>query len=71
MKSISVIIPALNEEDNILPVYEEVSLVLKKMDYEIIFVNDGSTDNTLKKMLLVKKKDSRVSVIDFRKNFFK
>jgi glycosyltransferase involved in cell wall biosynthesis len=71
MKSISIIIPALNEEDNILPVYKEVSQVLKKMklNYEIIFINDGSNDSTLEKMLSLNKKDSKVRVIDFRKNF--
>ena len=71
MKSISIIIPTLNEEDNINPVFEEVSLVLKnlKMDYEIIFINDGSTDKTLEKMLELNKKDSCVKIIDFNKNF--
>ena len=61
----------MNEEENILPVYSEVSSVLKKLkiDYEIIFVNDGSTDSTLKKLIELNKKDSKVKIIDFNKNF--
>ncbi|MDD3083842.1 MAG: glycosyltransferase family 2 protein [Candidatus ainarchaeum sp.] len=69
MKSISIVIPILNEEKNILPLYKEIVLVLKKMDYEIIFVNDGSNDNSLKEMLEIRKKDSKVKIIDFYKNF--
>lgn len=71
MKSISVIIPVFNEKENISPVYSEVSSVLNKlkMKYEIIFVNDGSTDGTLKEIVKLNKKDSRVKVIDFKKNF--
>ncbi len=71
VKSISVIIPAFNEQDNIVPVFEEVSSVLKnlKMDYEIIFVNDGSSDSSLERMVFLKKKNSCVKVIDFYKNF--
>ena len=71
MTSISIVIPAKNEEGNILPVYTEVSSVLKKLklDYEIIFINDGSTDSSLKKMVSLHEKDSKVKVIDFYKNF--
>lgn len=71
VKSISVIVPAYNEEANILPLYKEISFTLKKLnfDYEIIFVNDGSTDDTLKKMLAVKNKNKKVKILDFRKNF--
>ncbi len=69
MKSISVVIPVLNEEKNVFLVHKEVSLVLKKLklDYEIIFVNDGSTDSTLKE--LIKLTDKKTKIIDFRKNF--
>ncbi|MFA5126095.1 MAG: glycosyltransferase [archaeon] len=70
-KSISVVIPIFNEEDNVRPVYEEVSRVLKKLgfDYELIFVNDGSRDNSLKEMVELNKKDKKVKVIDFYTNF--
>ena len=70
-KSISIIAPVKDERENISLVYKDVSNVLKKlrMDYELIFVNDGSTDTSLKEMLLVKSKDSHVKIIDLRKNF--
>lgn len=70
-ESISVVIPAYNEEKNIAPLMREVNEVLKKLGakYEIILVNDGSADNTLLEMLLAKKKDGRIKVIDLRKNF--
>jgi glycosyltransferase involved in cell wall biosynthesis len=70
-KSISVVVPVMNEAGNIPQVYAEVSSVLKKlgMDYEIIFVNDGSTDDSLREMVSVQKKDSKVKVIEFYKNF--
>ncbi len=58
---ISVILPAYNEEENIKLMYNRIKESLKKSDYEIIFVNDGSTDNT--KDELIKIKDKRVSVI--------
>ncbi|VVB75324.1 Glycosyltransferase AglD [uncultured archaeon] len=70
-KSVSVVIPVFNEEKNLAPLYKEIVFTLKKLhlDYEIIFVNDGSTDSSLKEMLSVKSKDKKVRVIDFRKNF--
>ena len=61
----------MNEEKNILPVYAEVSNVLKKLkiEYEIIFINDGSTDSTLKNIINIQKNDKKVKAIDFNKNF--
>ena len=45
--SISVVVPVFNEEDNILPLAQEIESALKGIcDYEIIFVNDCSADNT-------------------------
>ncbi len=68
---ISVVVPFYDEEENIEPLYERLSIALNKLnrDYKIIFVDDGSTDNTLKNMLRARKKDSRVEIIKFRKNF--
>lgn len=70
-RSISVVIPVFNEEENIIPLYREVFSVLKKLkaDFEIIFVNDGSRDGSLKRMLLLQAKNTKVKVIDFYKNF--
>ena len=49
MKKISIVIPAYNEEGNLMPVYQRIKSVFEKMQgysFEIIFVNDGSRDNT-------------------------
>lgn len=68
---LSIIIPAYNEEDNIDPVYHELSSVLSGMGipYEIVFVDDGSTDQTFRKMKVLQLKDDSVRIIKFRKNF--
>jgi len=68
---ISVVIPFYNEEDNIEPLYEQLSSILIKMDrkYEILFVDDGSTDNTFRNMLKVRTNDENVKIIKLRKNF--
>ncbi len=63
---VSVVIPAYNEEKNIKPLYEKIKKVLSG-DYEIIFVDDGSTDRTYQAIKSIK--DSKVKVIKFRKNF--
>jgi len=68
---ISVVIPFYNEEDNIAPIHAELSSVLKSLnrDFEIILVDDGSTDNTFQNMEKVRKNDDSVKIIKFRKNF--
>jgi len=68
---ISIVVPFYNEEENIEILYSELSVTLKKMDreYIIIFIDDGSSDNTFKNMLKVREKDNKVKIIKFRKNF--
>ena len=67
---LSIIIPAYNEEDNILPLYKEIlKNIPKKYSYEIIFIDDGSTDSTLKNIKAIK--DKNIKSISFRKNFGK
>ena len=70
-KSISLVIPAFNEEKNILHLYNLLRKVIEKNKYyyEIIFVDDGSTDNTLRVLKSIHKKDKKVKIISFRKNF--
>jgi glycosyltransferase involved in cell wall biosynthesis len=68
---LSIIIPAYNEEDNIEPVYRELKSVLSETGhpYEILFIDDGSTDQTFQKMKSIQIMDDSVRIIKFRKNF--
>ena len=65
LESISVFFPCYNEEGNLRRVYESASEVLKRMqiDYEIILVNDGSTDRTAQISNAIAADDPRVRVI--------
>lgn len=61
---ISVIIPAKNEEASIRPLYSKITSVLRGSEYEIIFIDDGSTDKTAKAVRDIK--DSHVRLIQFQ-----
>ena len=67
----TIIIPVYNEEENIEELYTRISAAMSKLDekYEILFVNDGSTDNTLDKLIELHKKNPKVFIIDFSRNF--
>lgn len=69
--SISIIIPVFNEENNLSPLYSELTDVLHKLDiaYEIIFVDDGSTDNSFNILSTIHAANKAVKVIQFRRNF--
>lgn len=74
MKKISVIVPCYNEEEAVPYFYEEMLRVEKEMhDYafELIFVNDGSRDDTIRIVRELSEKDSQVRYIDFSRNFGK
>ncbi|MEC9491610.1 glycosyltransferase family 2 protein [Flexistipes sp.] len=66
----SVVVPVFNEERNIALLYKELSTVLKSLDlpYEIIFIDDGSTDNSLQEIKSLTSKDVSVRYISFKKN---
>jgi len=67
---VSVVAPLLNEQDNIEPLYEQITQALSGIyDYEVIFVDDGSTDAGFDILSQLQKADPRVRVIRFRKNF--
>lgn len=70
-RKISVVIPAYNERGNIIPLYDELKKVLEDIgNYEIIFVDDGSTDGTYDDLKEVHKK-GKVKIIKFKRNFGK
>ncbi len=74
MTLLSIVVPCYNEEETVDLYYEAVTKVLHTMDldYEIIFVNDGSKDKTLEKALaLYKKYPKNIKVVDFSRNFGK
>ena len=68
---LSVVVPIYNEEDNIPILHGRVTEALSKakLDYELILVDDGSSDNSYPALKLLAAKDPRVKVIRFRRNF--
>ena len=68
---VSVVVPLLNEEDNIQLLYDELKAVLVGLedDHEIVFVDDGSTDRSLELMEGIQATDKKVTIVTFRKNF--
>jgi len=72
MDKVSIIIPMYNEEEVVKICYNRVKNVLeaiKEYDYEIICVDDGSVDNTLKLLEDISKTDSKVKIVSFSRNF--
>lgn len=69
--SLSIIIPVLNEEKSLDILYKKLKNVLTHFNksYEIVFINDGSNDQSLKILLSIAKKDKRVKILDFIKNY--
>lgn len=70
---ISIVVPAYNEEDVLSEFHETVIEVLSKsdIDIEIVYVNDGSTDNTLDIINGIRREDPRVTLVDLSRNFGK
>ncbi|HQB63573.1 MAG TPA: glycosyltransferase family 2 protein [Sedimentibacter sp.] len=67
-------IPAYNEEETIPLLYDELNKVLETIpgyEFEILFVNDGSNDNTLNILRNIQQRDTRINYISFSRNFGK
>ena len=74
MKKVSLLIPAYNEEETIPLLYDELNKVLETIpgyEFEILFVNDGSNDNTLNILRNIQQRDTRINYISFSRNFGK
>ena len=75
MKKIAIVVPCYNEQEAIPYFYEEVNKISNTMrdktEFEFLFVNDGSKDDTLKVLRELSKKDERVKYISFSRNFGK
>ncbi len=68
---LSVIVPLYNEEDSVTPLYDAIVKSVDRMgiQYEMLFVDDGSKDNTVPIANELAKKDKRLRVIKFRRNY--
>jgi glycosyltransferase involved in cell wall biosynthesis len=68
---ITIVIPLFNEEESIIPLYEKLLDVLPglKRSFEIILINDGSTDDSQDVLNRLARRDTRVRVIQLRRNF--
>lgn len=69
---LSIVIPTFNEEGNILPLYEQIADVLKQIQiaaYELIFIDDGSSDSSVLQIEKLRQTDSSVHLIEFSRNF--
>jgi len=69
--NLSVVVPLFNEEENVILLYDELTKVLQELTpaYEIIFVDDGSTDNSLQHLRNIQASDPHVTVVSLRRNF--
>lgn len=66
---ISVVIPCHNEEENIIPLLEEIKKLSFFSEIETIVIDDGSTDDTYRKLIKYKENNSNLRIIKFKKNF--
>lgn len=76
MKLLSVVVPCYNEEENVPFFYEELMkqedfLKSKDIDLEVIYIDDGSKDNTVAEVKKLHEKDNRVHLVSFSRNFGK
>ncbi len=72
-KKVSIVIPLFNEEESLNPLTNEIRKALKQLEmgFEVIFVDDGSTDGSLKIVKDICRQDKRFKYVSFRKNYGK
>lgn len=74
MKTVTILIPAYNEQAVLAPLYKRLTALAnnnKKYNFEFLFINDGSTDNTLSVIKNYAKTDTRISYVNLSRNFGK
>ncbi len=71
MKTLDIVVPCYNEEEMLQIFYKEVSDNLKNIKWNVIFVNDGSNDNTLEVIKELENSYDNVKYISFSRNFGK
>lgn len=73
-KLVSILVPAYNEQDVLNLLYERLKVIMdenSKYDFEVLFVNDGSKDNTLNIMQDLRKRDNRICYLNLSRNYGK
>ena len=68
---VTIVVPLLNEEENVVPLYEEIAQVMtaESRPYEVIFIDDGSRDRTVQRLQEAAGSDPRVTIISLTKRF--
>ncbi len=68
---LSFVVPAYNEEKNVETLYSRIKVLMEeiKENFELIFINDGSTDNTLNKLKKLAQEDKHIKIIHLTRNF--
>ena len=70
MRTLSIVVPVKDERDNIEPLYRKVKDVLREgFAWEVVYVDDGSTDGTFEELTRLAALDRRVKVVRLRRNF--
>jgi glycosyltransferase involved in cell wall biosynthesis len=71
MVAVSIIVPMYDEEENVKPLHSAVTQALagRELDYELVLVDDGSTDRTCEQAAALVRRDRRVRVVKFRRNY--
>ena len=71
--TVSVVIPLLNEAESLAVLYERIDKVIQKLPYsvELLFVDDGSTDDSFAVLEKLQEPDPRIRAVQFRRNYGK
>jgi glycosyltransferase involved in cell wall biosynthesis len=70
---VSLVAPVFNEEESVGPFYQRIVSVMERLglSYEIVFINDGSSDGSFAKLKMLHSQDERVMIVDLSRNFGK